>query len=246
MSATATDALEGLSSYATRDMGPAALRMHWINGITGNGFMVRGDSKIKTIYDIKQGTKISFHTTVPIFAERIYALLAWLKLDKKDVNFIPVSNWRANVWSVIDGAADVCITSTISPTAYEAASNPHGTRWLALPVDKDPEGVKRLLKVAPASIFYANKYGPECTLGITMFRDENLVCCLENTDEELIYQLTKWKAENFNLYKDKHPLMYQVGVENMRTSMDSVFAPLHKGVIRYFKEIGKWTPVDDA
>jgi TRAP transporter TAXI family solute receptor len=244
--ATGSEALEGLSFYARRDLGPVPFRVHWTNGITGNGFMVRGDSKIKTIYDIKPGTKIAYLGAVPIFPERTYALLAWLQLDKKDVIFIPVSNWRANVWSVIDGAADVCVTSTISPTAYEAASTPNGTRWLSLPVDKDQEGVKRLLEVCPASIFYANKYGPDCSLGITMFRDENIVCCFEDTDEELIYQLTKWKAENFTFYKDVHPLMSQISVENMRTFIDKTFTPLHNGVIRYFKEIGKWTPADDA
>ena len=243
---TTPDALEGLVNFATRDLGPSQLRTQWVTTTTGNGFMVRGDSKIKTIYDIKPGTKIAFFSGVPIFQERTDGLLAWVKLDKKDVNFIPVSNWRANTWSVVDGTADLCVTSTISPATYEAESSPHGIRWLSLPVDKDPEGLKRLLNVVPSSDFYANKYGPKSSIGITLWRDENLLLSSDKADEELIYQLTKWRAENFDSYKNVHPLLPQTSVENMRRWMNITYTPVHKGVIRYFKEIGKWTPVDDA
>jgi TRAP transporter TAXI family solute receptor len=243
---TVVEALEGLWAFQVRDMGPTQVRGSWVLGSTGVGFMVRGDSRIKTIYDIKPGTKFSELTTVPNFKLLTRALLAWIGVNEKDIIFVPTSSWAKNGEAVMNGEADVCVTASISSTAYQWASNPHGTRWLALDPQKDPKGAERFLAIAPFVPFDPIDDGPKSAVGIPSWNEPGMYYVMRDTDEEVVYNLAKWRAENYNLYKDMHPLMKQETVNFMRKIMDTFFVPVHAGVIRYFKEIGKWSPEDDA
>lgn len=46
--------MDGLEGYASRESGPTDTRVMYVNLVTPWGFMVRGDSDIKTITDIKK------------------------------------------------------------------------------------------------------------------------------------------------------------------------------------------------
>ena len=65
-------------------------------------------------------------------------------------------------------------------------------------------------------------------------------------DEDLAYNFIKWLDENYDLYKDQQENLARMTMEKFRGMLDTSFVPVHKGTIRYLREIGMWTSEDDA
>jgi len=143
VSEIASFGMEAKEGHASREGGPFQIRIVWLGQSVPFGFMVRGDSKIKTLYDIKPGHRIAYFTSAPAAVAAMDALLAWAKVDKKDVVAVPYSNWAANIRSIAEGKSDVAYVTTTSPAAFEAEANPNGVRLLELPYERDSEGAKR-------------------------------------------------------------------------------------------------------
>ena len=57
-----------------------------------------------------------------------------------------------------------------------------------------------------------------------------------NADEEAVYQLTKAVFENFESFKTLHFVFANLEREHMVSS--AIFAPLHPGALRYYREVG--------
>jgi TRAP transporter TAXI family solute receptor len=57
-----------------------------------------------------------------------------------------------------------------------------------------------------------------------------------NVSEEVIYQVVKAVFENFDDFKKLHPAFANLKPEEM--IKDGLSAPLHKGAIKYYKEVG--------
>ncbi len=58
----------------------------------------------------------------------------------------------------------------------------------------------------------------------------------EKVSEEIIYNVVKAVFDNFEAFKKLHPAFANLKKEEM--IKDSLSAPLHKGAVRYYKEIG--------
>jgi TRAP transporter TAXI family solute receptor len=239
-------AMTGLGGYPTREGGPFQIRAIWLGQSMSFGFMVRGDSEIKTIYDIKPGHRIAYFTPPAGAVANVDGMLAWAKIDKKDIKVIPFTSWPAEQKSVLEGQADVSFAVPTTPVAFEVAAGPHGVRWLPLPYDKDPEGAKRFLKVSPTATFGINRQGVKESLNISMLVHPNYLWARKELDPELAYNLAKWFHKNFDVYKVKDKNCELMGIDLFRESLDFVFLPVHEGTIKYLKEIGKWSAKDDA
>ena len=235
----------GLGGYATREGGPFQLRSVWLGQSMSFGFMVRGDSEIKTIYDIKPGHRIAYFTPPAGAVANVDGMLAWAKVDKKDIKVVPFTSWPAEQKSVMEGQADVSFAVPTTPIAFEVAAGPHGVRWLPLPYDKDPEGAKRFLKVSPTASFGINRRGVKESLEIPMFVFANYLWARKELDPELAYHLAKWFHKNFDTYKVKDKNCELMSLDLFRESLDVVFLPVHEGTIKYLKEIGMWSAKDD-
>jgi len=217
--------------------------------------MVRGDSPIRTIYDIGPKTRVAKPSSG---AEVIYALLAWLQLNKGspstnpainqwDVTLVPLDSWEANLRAIVEGVVDVAWATPENPLVKEAAKSPHGIRFLELPVTKDPEGAKRFQQFLPfGKLIPAPPHGVKEIWGVTSLVGTACFWCRSDLDSELAYTLTKWFDKNYELYKDKGNKLYTYTREAFRWTLDVAMAPVHNGAIKYFKEIGLWTKADDA
>jgi hypothetical protein len=149
--------------------------------------------------------------------------------------------------AVIEGKADVVVSTPTTPVCVEAAAGPHGIRFLELPADNDPEGVKRFRSVAPTEVFGpAPPMGPKEAWGVMTMARANGLMASPSINTDLVYHLMKWFDENYDLYKDKGLMTVSFTIENFRTQLDVCITPLHDGVIKYMKEIGLWTEADDA
>lgn len=222
------------------------MRVAWVMPVSPLGFMVRGDSGLKTPYDIKPGTKIAMFTLAPATVAVIDALLAWAQLDKEDVQIIPFASWSANQLSILEGKADVAFAHPTAPDVMRAAAGPHGVAWLELDPEKDPEGAKRFLAVRNSWPFGAMKQGVKSAIGVKSMLSPSFLFSTEDTDPELVYHLAKWLHENFDAYKGRNINCERMSLDLFRASLNFIYIPVHQGTIKYLREIGVWTADDDA
>jgi TRAP transporter TAXI family solute receptor len=65
------------------------------------------------------------------------------------------------------------------------------------------------------------------------------IICREDLPDELVYRVTKALMENPKDVAAIHPAAKEVMIKNF---FGNIQAPFHPGAIKYYKEIGVWTP----
>jgi TRAP transporter TAXI family solute receptor len=241
--------LPARKGHATQDGGPFQLRVCFMPTMAPVGYFVRGDSDIMTVDDLKKagkGLKVGVSITSPDQEACMDALLAWLKLDWEDVTRVEFGSWKANVLAVTQEKADVVVTTPPSPLTVEAASSPHGIRFLELDPAKNPEAAARWSKVLPTFSFARCGIGVKEARGLVMPALSGYLCSTEDQDPELVYQMVKWLDDKFDSYKDKHPMLPTASIDNLKAIADSTWVPFHEGTIRYLREKGMWDAANDA
>ena len=240
-----TVVLEGIASAATRDGGPFPVRVLWTNCLMANGLMVRGDSDIKTVKDMKPGIKFAIGPG-PIQTKVAHAWAAWAGLKKEDIQIVPFGSLPAAVRAIADGKADMVATNPTAPWSYELEASPHGIRWLDTDPEKDPQALARYIEVMPFDVFAKAPRGSvKSARGITLVFVPAFYFVRESTDPRLTYNLAKWLDENFDSYKGKHPDAAAMNINAFRFALDTALFPVHEGVIKYLKEKGIWTAADE-
>jgi TRAP-type uncharacterized transport system substrate-binding protein len=233
--------IEALEDYAMRDAGPYMFGAAWVHDLAHSAFFVRGDSAIKTIYDIKPGTKFGVWDMKESTLNPTKSLLAWLQIDPKDVVFVNAGSYDGTMRAVAEGRADVAFCFPVSPAVFEASSAPQGIRFLDLNSDKDPAGAKRwqavnrLYSFGPMAGVVQPAIGRWGTVGY-IFEITSL-----ETNPELIYRTAKWLDENYDKYKDKYASNVFMTRNQLMEAIKSTYYPIHPGLIRYLKEKGLWT-----
>jgi len=239
--------IEGISEYAERDGGPYQIRTVWSQSLGEVGFMVRGDSDIKTIYDIKPGTRMVDWVFAAGAVYKSRALLAWVGVDVDDIEWVPAGGTAAVTRLILDGKADLTFQFPAMPDVFEAAASPHGIRFIPLPYEEDPEGALRFLEVDPSIAFGVMSLGPpEVCQGIPSIVFACPTVTRAETDPELVYRTAKWLDENYDRVKETHAANANMSIDVLMTLMETHFVPAHDGLIRYLKEKGLWTAAHDA
>jgi TRAP transporter TAXI family solute receptor len=238
------DQLDAVEGYATRIGGPSDTRVINVNLVTAWGYMVRGDSHIKTINDIKPGTRVAFYTGSSFIVAGIDALLAYAGLTRKDVTLVEIGSYGANTNVVVEGRADITFTSPISGPSYQAEAGPHGIRWLEIPSrDKNPAAYDRYRKIQPGYVLSKTLAGVKSSLGLQMDHAYQTNHVRADEDPEFVYQLTKWMDQNYDKFKDKFTHAKMMSLANLVAYLEiGSLEPLHEGTIRYLKEKNLWKP----
>jgi hypothetical protein len=238
------DQMDAIEGYASRTGGPADTRLINMNLVTGWGYMVRGDSPIKTMADIKPGTKVAISPSSSFLVAGIEALLAYTGLQRSDVQLIEIGSYGANTSVVVEGRADVTFTSPISGPSYQAEAGPHGIRWLELPPrEKDAKAYDRYRALQPGYIPQKTTAGVKSSIGVRMDHAYQANHVLAKEDPELVYRLLQWMDKGHDSYKGKFTHAKMMTVDNLVAYLDSgALVPLHDGAIRYLKELNRWKP----
>lgn len=241
-------AIQGEAGYAVVRAFPT--RAAWHIADTPWGFVTRGDTKYKTIYDLKQkGVRVALSTQSPpmmvAVREGLPAFLGWTPEEAaKNWTFIPAGSYAENCRSITDGKADVAWVSPISPVTFEMEAHPQKLRWLPM-VAKDKDGWKRWLDSRPTTIPMVLDYGAPSARGLDMLSSNFIYWTRPDQDQEMVYQMAKWFNEQFNNYKDVHSAAERMALSHFRSYLNHAPLPVAEGTIRYLKEIKKWTPADD-
>ncbi len=240
--------MEGIDGYAA--MPPNPLRIVWHHNDTPWAFVVRGDSDIKTIYDLnREGVRVSLSSQSPPMMRTVReALPRFLGMTPEEAEekwtFVPAGSYVENCRSVTDGRADVAWCAPISAVLSEMEGHPRGIRWLDQPLD-DTEAWAGWLSVRPAHVPATIDMGVSTARGTDGLVSNFLYWATPDTDEDLIYNLAKWFHQSHDAYKETHALAARMSLEHFRNYLNGSPLPVHDGTVRYLREIGAWTEEDD-
>lgn len=242
------DQMEAVEGYTTPQGGPSDTRVAMMNLITPWGYMVSGDSDIKSFADINEDTRISLTASSSFLTGGMEALLDYRGLSKDELSIIEVGNYGANTKVITEGRADVTFTSPISGTSYEAEASPDGISWLPLPLESDdPEAFARYRVKAVGYVPADTAAGTKSAIGVYMDHAFQANHVRADHDPEFIYQLVKWLDEHHQDFKDDYTHASMMSIESMKRFLKAgALQPLHDGTIRYLKEKDIWTDVHQA
>lgn len=235
---------QGVNEYAVKGNGPLPMRVMWPAVIEPFAPMVRGDSKIRTIKDIKPGVTFSAPPGAAPQAN-CYGVAAWAGLKDDEWKIIEFGNMGSAINAVPDGKVDIIWWIPDAGETYEAETKPKGLHWLDLDAKADPEGAERALEKCPNWMFGK---APETSVKSAKGKNIALVATyfyvLDGMDEDLVYNICKFIDNNIDALKEKHPSAGTQSFESFKSILGGNFIPLHNGTIRYLKEKGAWSAAD--
>lgn len=246
MSAGGSEAVyaqEGILNFAARIWGPQPIRALLSNFSTSCSFSLAtaADADIRTVDDIK-GKRVTFVQGAPSLNNATTALLAYANLTWDDVERVDVGGYNASIDAVINNRADVAGGACNSPPFMRLDSSPRGLFWVEFPPG-DAEAVQRVRSRLPWYVPHVATEGPaiDVNTGIEVFTSAYpLLVAMDDLDQDMVYGMTKVIAVHYDEYKNSAP-----GANGWRINgqqLENAFIPYHEGAIRYFKEIGIWTP----
>jgi TRAP transporter TAXI family solute receptor len=232
----------GIYDYAIPEWGPQPLRLLHRGCDLSGGVCVRASSDIMTLADLK-GKRVPFIPGNTAVNKNLEGCLAFGGLTWKDVvrvNFSgAVSAWRGPMEGRVDGT----FLAPNSPVARELASSQYGIRYLLMP-SEDTVAWKRVQEVSPwfkpglitagASM---SKEKP-CPLAIYSYS----LCVYDFLDENVAYEVSKAIHKGYDTIKGMHPWLAGFSIDNALDLAKLGETPYHPGCIKYFREIGRWTP----
>ena len=132
--------IQGIGGYAAT--APSAQRLLWHHNDTPWGWVVSGDSKIKSMDDLKQGgVRVAQGVFSPPMTFTVTkALPAYLGMNEeeaqKKLTYVPASSYAENCRAVVEGKADVTYCASTSSITSEIEGSPGGIRWLPMPASE--------------------------------------------------------------------------------------------------------------
>jgi len=233
------DQMDAVEGYAKRTAGPSDTRSMFVLAVTPWGYMVRGDSNIKTVDDIKSSTKAVFYSGSTFISNGMRALLALAGVKESDVNKVEVGGYGANTKVVVEGRGDVTFTSPVSGTSYAAEAAPNSIRWLNVPSNHPRFAAYRELQAG--YVLSKVNTGVKTSLGTEMDHAFQSYHVRGNEDADFVYNLAKWMDEKHASYEKKFKHAAMMSMVSLKAYLDAgILEPFHDGTIRYLKEKGIW------
>lgn len=236
--------VRGQDTYDVDGWGPQPLRTVRIVGPLAMGYMVRGDSGIKDWKDLEGKTIVQYQGYRALQSYMDPLMASWL--NGVNVKQVPVAGFAEANRAVIEGAIDLTSTSVGSGFAKEMAASPHGIHWMPLPHD-DTENWAKFHSVSPMFRPFVATTGPDISpdkpLETLAYHDRWLT--YDWQDEELVYFVTKQMWEAIPKAMELHPFI-KSWTDDYALMLEQAESPFHPGAIRFYKEIGIWTPEHEA
>jgi hypothetical protein len=214
-------------------------------GISPLGFVVRADSDIKTVADLKGKRVSGVFSGQPVIRVLSGAAMGAYGLSYNDVSVVPAVNVVQGVAAVVDGRADAAWASPAMPQIRQAHAKV-GVRFIPLS-GITPEQEDTIRKQAFPSV-YVDKFGgpqtPWLPAGTPMLTQEMYLGASTKTTDDVVKQVLAalWSAEA-DLMK-AHPVMR--GFANKAAVTTRPGVPYHPAAIAFYKEKGVWTKEAEA
>ncbi|MDQ0314586.1 TAXI family TRAP transporter solute-binding subunit [Amorphus orientalis] len=237
--------LDAYSAYAGKDPYPQAMdniRAVSVIGQADYSFIARADSGIETVADVKGKRVITSYRTLALFDDVNRAILATAGLSEDDVIAVAETNVPSAIKALTEDRVDVT-AAILGITAHREADAAisGGTRVVALGPDPAPIDSLRgfhvgTIEPGPGSVGVARPtriaiYDSYLNTGV-------------HADADDIYQIVRMTHENWAEMQKAVPALRGMTADQMMP--ERISHPFHEGAIRYFREIGLWTPEHDA
>ena len=203
------------------------------------GQVVAGDSGIKNYQDLKgKRVVLVFGSSVALNLGARAALYGG-GLSEKDVKVMKSADIVSAAKMVIEKKADACYGAVGVPIFRQLASARKGARHLGI-VDT-PESWKRIHSIFEGYFPMYMKPGPPTVKEpITMVGRNFTVAARPDLSDDMAYIFTKIIWENDKELGPKHPRLKDWVRKHFASTRAS--APYHPGAIKFYKEVGAWTP----
>ena len=235
-------AQEGILNFASRIWGPQPIRVLMSNFSDSCSFTfaMASDAGVEQISDIK-GKRVTWVQGAPSLNNATAALLAYANLTWDDVIPVEVGGYNASIDAVLNNRADMAGGACNSPPFLRIEASPRGLTFAQFS-HANAEAVARVRERLPWYVPHIAFEGPTIPAeGIEVFTSAYpFLVGLESSSETMVYSMVKIMHTHFDEYKNNAP--GAGGWTLDRQKFEQAFVPFHTGAIRYYKEIGAWTP----
>lgn len=220
------------------------LRLVSVGYLNTSAALARVDSKIEEIKDIK-GRRVagafSAHKTCQSLASAILdnGGLTWM-----DVRVVPVPSVVPGVQALGEGRAEVNPCAATNMGVIREVDTKTPLRFL--PVNTDKEAMERARKhfVGLKHGLYKKGSAEGMTEDMNLFTYDFYLLTHAGMSDEVVYTLVKSIWENLPEIQKTHSALKTWTKERMADA--DVTAPYHSGAVKFFKEVGVWTPEMEA
>lgn len=240
-SLAATHGYHGIGSFE-KD-GKAPLRLVFQGGLSARAIVARGDRGIETPADLKGKTVQAKRKSLADLEALTKAIMKAYDIPEAEVTILQHSNTNEQLESLKLGAADAAVMPfgsplTGSPPIRRLAQSIDLT-VVPIPKDKAAEILQdpdlkgyRTAKIHKGSIEGVDSDIDAVAVG-------TFTATRADVPDELIYEFTKAFFENIEQF---HPVHASAKQYTLAGSLEEPAIPYHPGAIRYYKEVGAWTP----
>ena len=204
------------------------------------GIMVRADSDIKKITDLKGKRFPSKYARMKLVGLIQDAVFKAVGMSEKDIRPVPVPNFVKGSELLAEGKVVGVLTSPASGVTKKTNALV-AVRFLNIP--NTPQVVASMSKSLPSA--YLAKVKPsKRTTGILepihLVGYQYAIVTNAGVAEDVVYKATKATAENKKSLAEAHGVFNRFVPKNMVVSLPG--AKYHPGAIKYYKERGWWPP----
>jgi len=207
------------------------------------GLLVRKDSPIKSVYDVKGKRMTGEYPAHLAVWYNMFGHLASAGLGWSDVKVIPVPAVNEGVDALVQGRADVTEHALNSAKVREADAAV-GVRHVS--IDCSPAGEKRLRGAVPG--YYPRIVKGGTAAGViedTCFIAYDLYLTAGKTVPDALVESTlKSIWDNIDKLPAMHPMFAEWTRERAVTTEMTI--PYHPAAVRFYKERGAWKPEHEA
>lgn len=234
----AYDAARGLGNY--KQYGNMKLRLMFSGSSPPAAFVLRADSGIKTVRDLKGKTVMATMVNNSTFTLCGDLILKSAGMTRKDLRDIPFPGPKAGREALAEGRvkAFICLLPSIGKTAWVEELN------MRIPI-RFITGEEKALEAAIADSPFARKATLYAKYYGEVVNNKDLVSigtthnflCRSQLPNDLVYEVMK-------VFYDHLEELYTFHLEAkayLANPLDVAVLPYHPGAIKYYKEKGLWT-----
>lgn len=209
------------------------------------GLMIRADSGIKTVADLK-GKRV----TIDLRGQRamgsvVRAMLATGGLKDADVRNVPVANVAAGAKSLTEGDVDAAFIAVGIPIVKQAHNTISGG-VAYVDMGSGPDHAKIMASVAPGTYparLDPAPHLPEVKTPIHTPAFDIMMLTSAKVSDADIAAVIKALHEGYAELQKDYPQLRDGDAKLLAAPSNT--APYHPGAIAYFKEKGLWTPANE-
>lgn len=206
------------------------------------GLLVKKDSPIKTIHEIKGKRLTGEYPAHLAVWYNVFGYLSSAGLTWDDVKVVPVPAVNEGVDALVQGRAEVSLHALNTAKVKEADASV-GVRHIS--GDCSPQGEERLRKAVPGYYFRWIKAGAATAVAedTCVIAYDVYLTAAKKVSDALIVTMLKGVWDNIEKLHPIHPHLKEWTRERAVTA--DVTLPYHPGAIQFYKERALWTGAMD-